>query len=150
MKFFVTSDADEETGLHELVYEINRQPMDGFFLDRFYDDSFVGLCLVLMCRDLASNYKQRIRFRKNKNVLYIDIMCDWDVMVLSGPEARRRIVAEKIVAEVPQIIAQYKSKAKYGFKNFDLARFTWDLREWFEANSWLKPSSPETIRTSFS
>lgn len=131
MKFFVTSDADEETGLHELVYEINRQPMDDFFKDRLYDDSGIGLCIVLMGRDPIWNFKRRIRFMKKRNTLYIDVMCNWYAMVSSDRTTRKRIVGEKIVNEVPQIIAKKK------FEDFDLPRFSSDLRKWFEQNGWI-------------
>lgn len=145
MKFFVTSDADKETGLSEIIYELNRSPMDDFFVNRFYDDSEIGIGIVLMGRDPRWDFKQRISFSKGKNSLYADLMFDWHEMVNADDRTRKQIAAEKIMTEVPQIIAGYKSKGKYGFKDFDLPRFTRDLREWFETNGWIEPGFPELI-----
>jgi len=132
MKFFITSDADKETGLSEIIYEINRSPMDDFFVDRFYDDSGIEMAVILMGRDPQWNFKQRIRFVKKENCLYIDLMFDWQTMVDADHVSRKRIVAEKIVTEVPPIVAKKK------FKDFDLPRFSRDLRTWFEENGWIE------------
>lgn len=139
MRFSILSDADDETGLHEVVYEINRPPMDDFFTNRFYDDSGVEMAIILMCRDPQWNFNQRIRFVKKENCLYMDIMFDWALMVRSDHTARKQIVAEKIVTEVPEIVAKRK------FKDFDLPRFTKDLREWFEIHCWIDPAFPAFI-----
>ncbi|MCZ2390838.1 MAG: hypothetical protein LC113_07140 [Acidobacteria bacterium] len=147
MKLFVTSDADKETGLSELIYEINRSPMDDFFVNRFYDDSGVEMAIVLMCRGPQWSFKQRIRFVRKENCLYMDIMLDLDVMSRADLKARKRIVGEKIVNEIPQIIAKYKAKGKYGFKDFDLLRFSSDLREWFEQNGWMDQEFPHIIES---
>jgi hypothetical protein len=60
----------------------------------------------------------------------VDIMLDLAVMTSSKTSTRKRIVAEKFLDEVPQIIAKYK------FKEFDLPRFSADLRNWFKQNEW--------------
>lgn len=110
-----------------------------YFGSRFYDDSGIGFFIVLMCRDPVWKFKQRIRFVKNRNTLYIDIMLDLEVMSRADSATRKRIVSEKIATEIPQIIAKKK------FKDFDLPRFTRDLREWFEINGWIEPEFPESI-----
>lgn len=138
MKFGITCDANIESGVSEVIYGMNKA-FDEYFGDRFYDDSGIGLFIVLMCRDPQWNFKQRIRFVKKRNTLYVDIMLDLDEMRRSDLSARKRIVGEKIVNEVPQIAAKYK------FKGFDLRRFTRDLREWFEQNGWIEPAFPEFI-----
>lgn len=139
MRFFITCDADGETGLHEIVYEMNRPPMDNYFTYRAYDDSGTEIALILMGRDPRWNFKQRVRFVKKENCLYVDLMFDWNEMVNTVPATRKRIVGEKIVNEVPQIIARKK------FKDFDLPRFTKDLRDWFEMHGWIEPEFAEVI-----
>lgn len=131
MRFSVLSDADGETGLHEIGDEMNRPPMDNFFTHRFYDDSAIEMCVILMGRDPHWNFKQRIRFVKKENCLYMDMMFDWNVMVSSDHATRKRIVGKKIADDVSQIVAKYK------FKDFDLPRFSSDLREWFEEQGWI-------------
>ena len=91
----------------------------------------------MMCRDPIWNFKQRIRFVKKENCLYMDLMLDLDVMSRAEPETRKRIVGEKIVTEVPRIVAKKK------FKDFDLLRFSADLREWFEQHGWIDKDFPE-------
>jgi len=145
MRFRIVSDADQETGLHDISGEINRSPMDNFFIHRLYDDSGISIGIVLMGRDPRWNFKQRISFSKVKNRLYMDIMFDWHTMVNADHDTRKQIAAKKIMTEVPQIITKYKSKAKYGFKDFDLPRFTKDLREWFETQGWIEPAFPELL-----
>lgn len=139
MKFFITYDASVESGLREISFGMT-QSFEDYFSDRFYDDSGIELAVVLMCRDPRWNFKQRIRFAKKENCLYMDVMLDLDVMSQADPETRKRVVSEKIVTEVPQIIAKKK------FKDFDLPRFTKDLREWFEQHGWIEPMDfPEYI-----
>ena len=131
MKFGITCDANAESGVSEVMLGLN-DAFEEYFGDRFYDDSSIGLFIVLMCRDPAWNFKQRIRFVKNRNTLYIDIMLDLNVMSRADPGTRKQIVGEKIVNEVPQIIAKKK------FKDFDLPRFSRDLRMWFEDQGWIE------------
>jgi len=136
MKFGITYDADAEARLDEVIFGIN-DAFEDYFGVKFYDDSGIEMFIVLMCRDPRWNFKQRIRFVKKENCLYMDIMFDLDVMSQADPETRKKIVAEKMVTEIPQIIAKKK------FKDFDLPRFTKDLREWFETHEWLEPDFAE-------
>ncbi len=131
MKFGVTSDANSESGLDEVSRAKNAQGFEEYFADRFYDDSGIEMFVVLMCRDPRWNFKQRIRFVKKDNCLYMDVMLDLNVMSRADSATRKRIVGEKIVNEVPQIVAKKK------FKDFDLKRFSSDLREWFEQHGWI-------------
>lgn len=138
MRFFLTSDANSESGLGDTLFGVSKQLRE-YFSDRFYDDSGIEMAIVLMCRDPHWNFKQRIRFVKKENCLYMDIMLDLDVMSRADPATRKRIVGEKIVNEVPQIVAKKK------FKAFDLPRFMKDLREWFEIHGWISTDFPEYI-----
>lgn len=137
MKFGMTCDANIESGLNDLLNDLNDGGFDEYFSERLYDDSAIGLFIVLMCRDPIWNFKQRIRFVKKRNTLYIDIMLDLDVMSRADSATRKRIVGERIVNEVPRIVANKK------FKNFDLPRFSTDLREWFERQDWIPPVFPD-------
>lgn len=132
MKFFITYDACVESGLSEISFGMT-QSFDDYFSDRFYDDSGIEMAVVLMCRDPRWDFKQRIRFAKKENCLYMDVMLDLDVMRPANSEGRKRYVAEKIVTEVPRIVA------KKNFKDFDLLRFSNDLGGWFERNGWIEP-----------
>ncbi len=132
MRFFTTYDANSEANLDEILDALDDGGFDGFFAEKFYDDSGIKITVVFMCRDPRWNFRQRIRFSKKENKLYLDIMLDLDQMKNSETEAKKRIVAEKMINEIPQIIAKYK------FKDFDLLRFSADLREWFASYGWIE------------
>lgn len=137
MRFFITCDADIESGLDKVLNSLHDEGFKDYFVDQFYDDSGIKITVVLMCRDPRLIFKQRIRFSKKENKLYTDIMLDLNIMSRADPATRKRIVAEKLIHEVPQIVAKYK------FKDFDLPRFSRDLREWFEIHGWVEPMFPE-------
>ena len=137
MKFFITYDANMESGLNEITYGMTKSFGD-YFVDRFYDDSGIAMSIILMCRDPIWNFKQRIRFHKKENRLHMDIMLDLNIMSRADPATRKQIVGKRIVTEVPQIVAKYK------FKDFDLKRFSSDLREWFEEHGWISTVRSES------
>jgi len=130
MKFFVTCDANIESGIDKVIYGMNKE-FDAYFGDRLYDDSGIEMAVILMCRDPRWNFKQRIRFKKKDNCLYMDIMFDLPIMERADASTRKMIVAQKMTDEIPPIIAKYK------FKDFDLMRFSADLRNWFEDHGWI-------------
>ena len=132
MRFFTTSDANSESKINEILNALDDSYFNEYFADKYYDDSGIEMAVVFMCRDPRRNFKQRIRFVKKENTLYMDIMLDLNVMSCSDSETRRRIVGDKMVNEIPEIIHKYK------FNDFDLPRFTKDLREWFEDNGWIE------------
>ncbi|HMM80997.1 MAG: hypothetical protein JSS77_10735 [Acidobacteria bacterium] len=140
MKLFITSDSNTESGVGEATRGL-AQALGDYFADRRYNDSDLEIAICLMCRDPRWNFKQRIRFVKKENCLYMDIMLDLDVMKYAERSHRKEIIGSKIVSEVPEIIAKKK------FKDFDLPRFTKDLREWFEDNGWIAKDFPEFIGT---
>lgn len=122
MKLFITSDSNTESGVGEATRGL-AQALADYFANRRYNDSDLEIAICLMCRDPRWNFKQRIRFVKKENCLYMDIMLDLDVMKYAERSHRKEIIGSKIVSEVPEIIAKKK------FKDFDLPRFTKDLRE---------------------
>lgn len=132
MRFLVTCDANIESGLSEVLDDLNHRGWYEHFGPRFYDDSGINISVILMCRDPRLNFNQRIRFSKKENKLYMDLMLDLNVMSRIGHSERKQIVGEKMATEIPQIVAKYK------WKNFDLPRFSADLREWFEDHGWIE------------
>jgi hypothetical protein len=130
MNFFLTSDANTESGLGEILFGVNTA-LDKYFADRFYDDTGIAIAIVLMCRDPALHFKKRVRFSKKDKCLYMDIMLDLDVMTSMNAVERKLTVADRLLTEVPQVIS------KYNFKNFDLPRLSSDLRVWFEKQGWV-------------
>lgn len=138
MKFFVTCDANIESGMDKVIFGMNKE-FNAYFGNRFYDDTDIEMAVILMCRDPRWNFKQRIRFVKKQNCLYIDLMFDLPTMKRADMSARKKIVAEKMSSEVPQIVAKYK------FRDFDLQRFSSDLRNWFEDQGWMEKEWPTDL-----
>ena len=139
MRFRIVSDSSKEAGLDEVRRALNAGKFEEYFEDRCYDDSGIRLGTVLMCRDPQLHFKQRISFSKKDNTLHIDVMLDFESMVMAATTERRlRVVGAALLSEVPRVIAKYK------FRNFDLSRFASDLRSWFELNGWLPPEAAPT------
>jgi len=135
MRFRIVADYDGESKLDEVLDSFPGAVFEEFFAAKYYNDSGIGIGVVLMCRHPSLKFKQRIRFYRKENCLYIDIMLDFDQIKQADSTARKKIVAEKLVTEIPQIIAKYK------FKDFDLTRFASDLRGWFEQQGWIDNES---------
>ena len=139
MQFRISGDSNVEAGLGELDFDGFRE----YFSGKQYDDTAINIGVVLMCRDPRLKFERRVRYSRSDNWLYIDVMLDLDVMSQSDHETRKRIVGEKITAEVPQVVAKYK------LRGFDLERFASDLRTWFKKNNWLEDELwPSEIETS--
>ncbi|MDR7212732.1 hypothetical protein [Flavobacterium piscis] len=123
MKFGISADIDWESGVREVLGLIPQREFKDFFYTKNYGIDLNDIFIVLMCRDSEYNFKQRIRYVKKERALYMDIMLDSDLFAKITQEERNKIVFEKLIKEVPEIIAKYK------FKDFDLERFKEDWTE---------------------
>ena len=131
MKMFITGDIFWESKVDKVLGDLERLDYRSFFEDKDYGESVAEIGLILMCQRASLNLKQRIRFSKQKKDLSMDIMLDLEQMMQLDHESRRKIIAAKIVAEVPLVLKKYK------FKDFDLPRFSQDLSDWFKQRGWL-------------
>jgi hypothetical protein len=121
MRFFITYDANWDAKVDKVVSAINKTSCEAFFERQNYGTSLEGVAVILMCRDPSLNFKQRIRYSKKEKELYLDIMLDFLQFVKIEQKERDKIVAEKLIAEIPPIIARYK------FEDFNLPKFEKDL-----------------------
>ncbi len=131
MTMFITCDAWWESKVDKVLDDLADLGFRRFFEDKDYGGSVAGMGIIMMCEPASLNLKQRIRFSKEKKKLSMDIMLDLEQMMQLDHESRRRIIAEKIVTEVPLVLKKYK------FKDFDLPRFSKDLSDWFKQHGWL-------------
>ena len=120
MDFGITADSWWETKVSNTLSLIPHREFRDYFYLKNYGTDLNDIFIVLMCRHTEYNFKQRIRFIKKEKALYMDIMLDFDLFLKITQEERNRIVFEKLIKEVPEIIAKYK------FKNFDLDTFKQD------------------------
>ncbi len=132
MRFSTLYDANSEAGLDKVFDSFDDGGFEDFFENKFYDDSGIKITVVFMCRDTQLNLKQRIRFSKAENKLYVDLMLNLEAMRISSTDLRKRLVAKALLTELPPILE------KYNFRDFDLKRFKSDLYEWFQQHAWLE------------
>jgi hypothetical protein len=123
MRLTILGDISGETKVDEVIFALNDTGYRRFFDEQNYGEEVNGICIVLMCRAPYLKFKQRIRFSKKEKVLYMDIMLDYNQFIDVDQSVRNRIVAEKLITEVPQIISKYK------FKEFNLPKFEADWKE---------------------
>lgn len=123
-RFNILADFYWETQIDKVLDSLSNTGYRRFFLDQDYGTSLDGITVVLMCQDPNLNLKQRIRFSKKEKNLYLDIMLDLPHFLEILQKEREEIIVDKIITEVPQVIAKYK------FKDFELVRFEKDLKKW--------------------
>jgi len=131
MRFNLLSDANWESKIAKVLGALSDFGYRRFFEERNYGSSIDGITVVFMCRDTQLNFKQRIRHSKKEKKIYLDIMLDLDQFKRIEQGEKEKIVAHRLVSEIPSIIAKYK------FNDFDIEEFEADLRLWLEKIKWL-------------
>ena len=137
MDVVITSDANAESGIGDVVFELSG-PTSEYFLTRDYGAGLLGVVVVLMCRDPGLRFHRRVRFVKKEKTLYMDVMLDLDEMSRATREVRRQIVTTRLLSEVPSVLG------KYSLGDSDGARFEHDLKDWLGQVA--KASLPVTSR----
>lgn len=124
MHIRITSDANDESGVGEVVDELSG-PTRRHFSPKDYGSGLIGVVVVLMCRDPSLNFKRRVRFARKEKKLYMDVMLDLAYLVNVDHENRKKTIIERVLSEVPTTLH------KYALKEFDETRFVQDLDSWF-------------------
>ena len=131
MRFSLLCDAHQDAGLDKVLFRFSDLGLKRYFEERNYGDTLDGITVVLMCRNPALNLKQRIRHPKKEKKLYMDIMLDLDQFQQLNQVQRERIVAGRMLAELPPVLKKYK------FGHFDVEAFDADLAQWLKQASLL-------------
>jgi len=124
MRFLITCDSDWEAKIDKVLDALYDTGCKEFFDKQNYGSSLDCVAVVLMCQNPALNLRRRIRQSKKEKTIYLDIMLDLNQFLRINQKERNRIVAEKLVAEVPPIIAKYK------LGDFNLSMFKSHLSKW--------------------
>ena len=124
MRFFITCDSFWEAKVEKVINLLDNTGFERYFSEQDYGCSLEGITVVLMCQNPNLNLKQRIRLSKKEKKIYIDIMLDLNYFLTLSQKERERIIVEKLISEIPPIIAKYK------LKDFNLAKFETDLKIW--------------------
>lgn len=123
MRFGITSDANEESGVGELV-DLISGPTRRHFLSRDYGPGVLAVVVVLMCRNPDLNFHRRVRFSKKDRMFSMDVMLDLDEMKRALPEERKAAIFDRLLIELPAAMR------KRSFADFDQELFDEDLNEW--------------------
>lgn len=127
MRLMVVSDANQESGVGEVIYDICG-PTHLHFVSKNYGDGLSGIGVVLMCRDPELNFKRRIRFSRKDKTVYIDVMLDLLQMRPLAHDVRKRIICNRLIEEIPTVVR------KYSIADFDDVLFEQDLKAWLTGN----------------
>ena len=127
MYFRITSDANQESGIGPVVDKLSG-PTRAHFQSIDYGPGLQKIVVVLMCRNPEYDFKKRIRFLKNDQTLYMDVMLDLVEMVSLNHEERFLRVFKKLENDISEVLI------KYNFSGFDRQRFVNDLCEWLNKN----------------
>ena len=135
MKFSILCDANWDAKISEALDDFSG--LRRYFEEKYYysltpdiknycGSSIDAIVIVFMCRNPEYNFKQRIRFSKKVKTLYIDIMLDYNLFIQIDQGEKKKIIAQRLLTEVPSIIARYK------FPDFDLPKFESDMKMWLK------------------
>ncbi|HRE56822.1 MAG TPA: hypothetical protein PLW09_03290 [Candidatus Kapabacteria bacterium] len=131
MRFNILSDADWDSKIDKVLDTFSDFGYRRLFEEKNYGDSLYGITVVFMCRNTEYNFKQRIKYSKKEKKIYLDIMLDLNQFKQIEQREKERIVAQKLISEIPPIISKYK------FTNFDLPSFEADLKKMLIKIKWI-------------
>jgi len=117
MKLSLLSDINWETKIDHAIKVVDTASL----VDLNYGQSLSALVVVLNCREPELGHKQRVRFAKAINTLYVDIMLDLPFFVLATHVERRRAIFEQVIGQLRAVFQ------KRGLKDFDYERFLLDI-----------------------
>lgn len=121
MEISIVLDYYWESRLNKVADKFRLSTFDyiDYFKSKNYGSNVSAIIIGLICR--WENPKPRIRFSKKEKALYMDIVFDLDQFIPMSLEEKMPIVSQRMLEDIPNIIAKYK------FKDFDLDTFRNDL-----------------------
>jgi vacuolar-type H+-ATPase subunit F/Vma7 len=130
MRLNILADSHWESNLDKVLNDLSNFEFRRHFEALNYGAGLHGVTVVFMCQDPALNLKRRIRHSKKESKLYMDIMLDLPTMKAASPEERKRLVAQRLFDEVPEVLSGYK------IPDFDKEAFNAEFRAWVENIAW--------------
>ena len=131
MKLNILGDTHWESKVDQIIDALTDLDYRSYFEELDYGSGLHKVAVFLMCQNPELNLKQRIRLSKKEKILYMDVMLDLPTMKSVDMPTRKRIVAEKLIKEIPSIISKYK------LPDFDTPKFIADLHAWIHSIGWL-------------
>ncbi len=130
LRLSILADVHWESRVDLVLNELSSFGFRQHFESKNYGSGLAGVSVILMCRDPSYSFKRRIKLSKKEMNLHMDIMLDLPTMKAASPEERKRIVAQRLFDEVPQVLSGYK------IPNFDKDAFIAEFRAWVESIGW--------------
>jgi hypothetical protein len=106
----------------KIDHAIRPLSLHSYFDQRNYGAGLAGVVIVLMCQSGELHLRQRIRFERSTRTLHLDVMLDLNEMTRLDHAGRRKVIAERVLAEVARILSAR------GLAEFDATAFNNDLR----------------------
>jgi hypothetical protein len=126
MEISNSGDIWEDSGVNELL---NEMELKKYFEDKDYGNDVVKLFFVINC--LESHIKERRpRFDRKDNVLYWDIMLEYET-VKKAPIKEKKIILANSIINSFDILDKYK---KLGLNKEAIKE---DAKKYFESLGWL-------------
>jgi hypothetical protein len=129
MELFLTCDAHWESGVENIIDELYDNGFEDNFIQKEYGNTLNGISVVLMCQNPDLNLKQRIKYSKKEQKVYIDIMLDLNKFKNITALEKKKIIQQKMLDEIPNAIVNKK------IADFKTEEFIADLKNWFEENN---------------
>jgi len=135
MKFFLTCDIDWESKVDKVHSALVDHKYRQYFAARDYGAGVSEVAVILMCQNPELGLKPRLRFSKKTKVLSMDVMLDLPSLIGIEMEERQRIVANRMLEDIPKNVLKYK------IEDFDGQRFVFDFKAWMLSTGWLEKSN---------
>lgn len=127
MKISKSADIYEDTGLRELIHEIQ---LSEYFKSKNFVNNDIELFFVINC--LQFNAKQRKKFDSSSNVL------SWDV-ILNYETVKKATLEEKKIILSTSIINSFDILDKYQNLQLNKNEIVKEVKKYFESIGWILP-----------
>lgn len=113
MKLNLLSDINWESKIDHAMKVVDTASL----ADMHYGQGLSALVVGLNCREPELGHKQRVRFTKVTNTLYVDVMLDLQFFVRATHVERRRAIFEQVIGQVREVLEKRRLK-DFEFEGF--------------------------------
>lgn len=129
MEIFLTCDAHWESGVENIIDDFYDNNLENTFALKQYGEYLNRISIILICQNPVLNLKQRLKYSKRDQNIYIDIILNLNEFQRITDSEKKQIIKKKMLQEIPNAIRKFK------VSDFNLEEFISDLQNWFIDNS---------------
>lgn len=122
-----SSDIREDSGIDSMMHDFK---LGRIFREKDYGNNSIELCFVLNCFESINVIKNRIRFSKVEQVLYWDVILDYEKVKVADMAEKKRLIATEVIKSFDVI-------DKYPKLGLDKKRMKEDAGKYYEEMGWL-------------